>query len=83
MYRRIINELSWPEIEVKFASFFKLRSRDGLTSVYYRIRKDWGMKEVLKSQSHSVDDRKKVKERAAHFSRDFLADVGFFDKADV
>lgn len=83
MYQRVINELSWPEIEVRFASFFKLRSRDGLTSVYYRIRKDWGMKEVLKSQSYSVDDGKKVKERAAHFSRDFLAEVGFFEKADV
>lgn len=48
MYCRVIKEQSWPEIEGKFALFFRPRTKDGLTSVYYRIRKDWGMDEVLK-----------------------------------
>ena len=38
MYYRIVRELSWPEKEVEFASFFNLRTKDALTSVYYRIR---------------------------------------------
>lgn len=55
---------------------------NGLTSVYYHVRKDWGMKRMLKSQSYSVDDRRKIEDRAAHFSRDFLAELGYFDRAD-
>lgn len=46
MYHRIIRKLSWPKIETKFAAFFNIRTKDGLTSVYYRLRKDWGMKEA-------------------------------------
>jgi hypothetical protein len=76
MYYRVIKKLSWPAIEDKFASFFKTRTKDGLTSVYYRIRKKWGMEEVLKT---APDDRSKVKTRAAHFSSDFLTDLGYFD----
>jgi hypothetical protein len=33
MYNRIVKELSWPEIRVKYTSFFDSRSEDGLTSV--------------------------------------------------
>lgn len=49
MYQHIIGELSWPDIKVKFVDHFDVRSEDGLTSVYYRVRKDWGMEEVLKT----------------------------------
>ena len=80
MYYRVIKELSWPEIEDKFASFFNLRTKDGLTSVYYRIRKNWGMEEVLKTgPDGSMGDRGKVESKAAHFSREFLTNLGYFD----
>jgi hypothetical protein len=39
MYYRIVRERSWSEIEVEFASFFDLRTKDAITSVYYRTRK--------------------------------------------
>jgi hypothetical protein len=80
MYYRVIKELSWPEIEDKFASFFNLRTKDGLTSVYYRIRKKWGMERVLKTgPDGSTGDRGKVETKAAHFSREFLTNLGYFD----
>lgn len=79
MYNRIVQELSWPEIENRFAAFFRLRSKDGLTSVYYRIRKDWGMEEVLKAESSFADDRGKVKERSCRFHREFLENLGYLD----
>lgn len=79
MYHRIFRELSWPEIEDKFARFFDFRTGDGLTSVYYRIRKNWGMQKVSKSKSCSVGDRSKVEARARRFSRDFLEKLGCFD----
>lgn len=80
MYYRVIKELSWPEIEDKFATFFNLRTKDGLTSVYYRIRKNWGMEEVLKTgPDGSMGDRSKVESKAAHFSREFLNNLGYFD----
>jgi hypothetical protein len=72
MYHRIVGELSWPEIEDKFVSHFGIRSGDGLTSVYYRTRKSWGMQEVLKTQSGSFSDRTMVEARANHFSREFF-----------
>jgi hypothetical protein len=80
MYYRVVKKLSWPAIEDKFASFFKTRTKNGLISVYYRIRKKWGMEEVLKTTPDGfTDDRGKVKTRAAHFSSDFLTDLGYFD----
>jgi len=79
MYQRIIGELSWPDIKEKFVDHFDVRSGDGLTSVYYRVRKDWGMKEVLKTKSGSSSDRAIVEARANHFSRDFLEMLGYFD----
>ena len=81
MFYRIIKELSWPEIEDKFAHFFNLRTKDGLTSVYYRIRKSWGMEEVLKTgPDGSMGDRRKVEDKAAHFSREFLGNLGYFEQ---
>lgn len=36
MYYRIVREYSWSEIEVEFASFLDPRTKDTITSVYYR-----------------------------------------------
>lgn len=81
MHHRIVKEQSWPEIEDAFARFFNLRTKDGLTSVYYRIRKSWGMEEVLKTgPDGSMGDRRKVDEKATMFSRDFLGRLGWFDQ---
>jgi hypothetical protein len=83
MYNRIIKEFSWPEIEDKFESHFDSRSGDGLTSVYYRVRKDWGMGKVLETKACSSSDRTKVEARATCFSNGFLEKLGYFDQADV
>jgi hypothetical protein len=79
LYYRIVGELSWPEIEVEFASFFNLRTKDALTSVYYRTRKIWGMDKVLDTDLHSIGDRNRIESEASRFSSDFLADLGYFD----
>ena len=79
MYHCIIRELSRPQIEDKFVSHFGIRSGDGLTSVYYRTSTNWGMQEVLKTQSGSFGDCTIVEGRANHFSRDFLEKLGYFD----
>ena len=52
MYYRIVRERSWSEIEVKFTSLFDLRTKDAITSVYYRTRKMWGMDKVLETDLH-------------------------------
>jgi hypothetical protein len=78
MYYRIVRECSWSEIEVEFASFFDLRTKDAITSVYYRTRKMWGMDKVLETDLHSIDDRNRIESEASRFSRDFLADLGYF-----
>jgi len=83
MYYRIVRELSWPEIEVEFASFFSLRTKDALTSVYYRIRNMWGMEKVLDADLTSSGDRKRVESEASRFSRDFLTELGYFDWAHM
>lgn len=79
MYQRIIEELSWPDIKDKFVEHFGIRSGDGLTSVYYRMRKDWSMGEVLKTESGSSSDRTIVEARANHFSRNSLEMLGYLD----
>jgi hypothetical protein len=79
MYNRIIKELSWPEIEDKFEARFDSRSGNGLTSVYYRVRKDWGMGKVLETKAGSSSDLTKVEARATYFSKDFLGKLGYFD----
>jgi hypothetical protein len=79
MYQRIIRELSWPDIKDKFVHHFDVRSGDGLTSVHYRVRKDWDMKEVSKTQSGSSSDRVIVEAKANRFSRDFSKMLGYFD----
>jgi hypothetical protein len=79
MYYRIVREISWSEIEEEFARFFNLRTKDALTSVYYRIRKMWGMDKVLDADLHSIGDRYRAESEASRFSRDFLMDLGYFD----
>ena len=79
MYYRTVREYSWSEIEVEFASFFDLRTKDAITSVYYRTRKTWGMDKVLDTDLHSTGDRNIIESEASRFSRDFLADLGYFD----
>ena len=82
MYMRIIMDKSWPEIEDRFTRTFgqrsTQRSKGGLTSVYYRIRKGWGLEEVLKTGSETLaSDKLAVHLRAGHFSADFLASIGY------
>lgn len=78
MYTRIVRDLSWPEIEDEFERFFGSRSKGGLTSVYYRVRRDWGLLEVLKSGANSyAADCKEVERRAMNFSAEFLGQIGY------
>ena len=77
MYYRLIRELSWPEIENEYESFFNLRTKDGLTSVYYRIREDWGMEKVLSTGTDFISAHDIVRRRASNFSKKFLTDLGY------
>ncbi|KAK4906155.1 hypothetical protein LTR49_024641 [Elasticomyces elasticus] len=80
VFCRIVKDLSWPEIEDRFARHFGLRTKDGLSSVYYRTRQAWGMEKVLEADSDgSVGDRGRVERKAALFSRSFLQSVGYFE----
>jgi hypothetical protein len=79
MYHRIVKQLSWPDIEHKFAKLFCLRSKDGLTSAYYRIRGSWGMEQVLKNPARPEDDLGTIERKADRFSRAFLEKIGYFD----
>lgn len=54
------------------------RSKDGLTSVYYRIRDNWGMSKVLVDGSGDrKGDRRKVIDNVSRFSRQLLAYLGW------
>lgn len=78
MYARIIQDKSWPDIEEDFATIFKQRSKGGLCSLYYRIRRSWGLEDVLKSGSHYwALERQAVADRALRFSREFLTNIGY------
>jgi len=79
MYYRIVRKHSWPEVEDKLARLFNLRTKDAFTSVYYHIRKMWGMDNVLDTDLNSMGDRTRVDSEATRFSRDFLMDLGYFD----
>ncbi|KAK5135493.1 hypothetical protein LTR08_005128 [Meristemomyces frigidus] len=85
MYLRIIKDKSWPDIEDRFTQVFgqrsTQRSKGGLTSVYYRIRKGWGLEEVLKTGSETLaSDKLAVHRRAGNFSTDFLANIGYLQR---
>ena len=78
MYCRIVRRMNWPEIEDRFAQIFNMRSIGGLTSVYYRIRRSWGMEEVLSNGPDGTEsDWRMVNLKAMNFSRDFLASIGY------
>jgi hypothetical protein len=80
MYIRVVKGLPWPKIEKAFSTLFGLRTQDGLTSVYYRIRMNWKMKEVKKTDLKAVSsDKNVVKRKATHFSTEFLTEVGYCD----
>ena len=69
---------SWEELGELFREFFCLRSKDGLNSVYYRMRREWGMKQVLESCAEDPEaDKVKVQEMAIMVSRDFLQKIGY------
>jgi hypothetical protein len=54
------------------------QTKGGLTSVYYRIRKSWKLKDVLSGDPSSSDaDRMAVAARASNFSRGFLREIGY------
>jgi hypothetical protein len=78
MYHRAVKEESWEEIGELFRDFFGLRTKDGLNSVYYRMRHERGMKPVLGSCAEdSETDRMKVEEMAKMVSREFLQKIGY------
>lgn len=78
MYARIIRDNTWPEIEDRFEKLFGTRTKGGLTSVYYRVRREWGLMEVLKSGPGSyAADCREVEKRATNFSREFLSQIGY------
>lgn len=82
MYSRIMRDNTWPEIEDRFEKLFGQRSKGGLTSVYYRVRREWGLMEVLKSGPGSyAADCREVEQRAGHFSAEFLAQIGYLSGA--
>ena len=78
MYHRVIMRKSWEELGELFREFFGLRTKDGLNSVYYRMRHEWGMKQVLDSCAEDSEaDRMKVEKMATMVSRDFLQKIGY------
>ncbi|KAF2163256.1 hypothetical protein M409DRAFT_26301 [Zasmidium cellare ATCC 36951] len=78
MYARLVKDQTWPAIEDQFNIIFGTRTKGGLTSVYYRVRRDWGLAEVLKSGPDSFRaDCKEVERRARNFSAEFLAQIGY------
>ena len=79
MYYRMVKKLSWPEIEHKFAKLFNLRSKNGLTAAYYRIRQSWGMEQVLNNPACPEDDLSTIERKADGFSRAFLESIGYLD----
>lgn len=80
MYARIVLGMSWPDIGAEFSRQFgeMSRTRGGLTAVYYRVRKQWGMQEVLKTDPGiTMEDRRAVHERALWMPAEFLGRIGY------
>ncbi|WPH02955.1 Hypothetical protein R9X50_00582700 [Acrodontium crateriforme] len=54
------------------------RSKGGLTSVYYRIRRSWGLEEVLKGGPETfANDKRVIHHMARNFSEEFLISIGY------
>ncbi|KAF2766081.1 hypothetical protein EJ03DRAFT_338641 [Teratosphaeria nubilosa] len=83
MYMRIILNKPWSAIEDAYTEMFGPdrtggRSKGGLTSVYYRIRRNWGLEEVLQTSPNAMNgDRQMIEFRARNFSEDFLSSIGY------
>ncbi len=78
MYARLVQDKPWPAIEEGFANIFKQRSKGGLCSLYYRIRRSWGLEDVLKSDANYwALERRIVDEKAFFHSQDFLLSIGY------
>ncbi|KAK5702542.1 hypothetical protein LTR97_003487 [Elasticomyces elasticus] len=85
MYTRVVLCWSWQDIELGYGRLFgqdavglRSRSRGGLTSVYYRIRRRWGLEEVLKTAPEtSQADKLEVQRRANWLQPDFLMQIGY------
>lgn len=69
MYYRIVKKLPWFEIEQEYKKVFGLRTKDGLTSVYYRIRHEWGMRKVEDATADDVAARRKRSRKCRSCSR--------------
>ncbi|GAB1739294.1 hypothetical protein NU219Hw_g4038t1 [Hortaea werneckii] len=83
-YMRIIKHKSWAQIGEEYAICFpedtSPRSKGGLTSVYYRVRKEWGLPEVNEVVAEtSILDRWMVHSRACNFDADFLSHMGYVE----
>jgi len=65
-----------PICVIRFSSC--LLSTLSKNSVYYRMRHEWGMKQVLDSCTEDSEaDRMKVEEMATMVSPDFLQKIGY------
>ncbi|KAI6789072.1 hypothetical protein KC361_g8706 [Hortaea werneckii] len=81
-YMRIIKHKSWAQIGEEYAVCFREgtspRSKEGLTSVYYRVRKEWGLSNVNEAVVEtSILDRWMVHSMAYNFDAHFLDHMGY------
>ncbi|KAF1821905.1 uncharacterized protein K489DRAFT_228125 [Dissoconium aciculare CBS 342.82] len=82
MYARIVCGYQWTTIKAHFENLWEAENRyaprteEGLTSVYYRVRAEWGLKPVQAGPA-SEHDRAVVHGRATYFSRDFLSMIRY------
>lgn len=78
MYCRITKKLPWIEIKREYRKVFGVRTKDGLTSVYYRIRHEWGMVKVEKaSPDGCCREEEKVEEMSKRFTLAALQKLGY------
>jgi hypothetical protein len=82
MYFRIVQGYQWTAIKNYFERYFDrdgqhaVRTEEGLTSVYYRVRNEWGLQPV-QSGPASDYDRSVVHSRAQLHSPEFLSEIGY------
>ncbi|KAI6914225.1 hypothetical protein KC318_g701 [Hortaea werneckii] len=81
-YMLIIKHKSWAQIGEEYAVCFRAgtspRSKEGLTSVYYRVRKEWGLSHVNEAVVEtSILDRWMVHSTAYNFDAHFLDHMGY------
>lgn len=82
MYLRLIRGCKWDEITRRFQLEFHVsRSTTGLTSVYYRIRREYGLEKVLDGgrRARSDEDVRKLHEKAREMPDQLLRRIGYLD----